>query len=99
MIRPHDLEIRSDDQSGPAIRARMTRVQSAGPVVKIELLSDTDQPVYVETVARAFPAGAARGGRRGVRHAAGLADVRRRLLDLSRWDGGTWQRCFFTAKA
>ncbi len=98
LIRPHDLEIRSDDQSGPAIRAGDARAigRSGGE----DRAAERYGPAGVRgDFARAFPAGAARGGRRGVRHAAGLADVRRRLLDLSRWDGGTWQRCFFTAKA
>lgn len=49
LVRPHDLELHSDGQRCPGLRARVTRVQSAGPVVKIELLSDNDQPIYVET--------------------------------------------------
>ena len=47
-VRPHDLEIWKDVQGRPGLRARVVRVQSAGPVVKVELLSDTDQTVFVE---------------------------------------------------
>lgn len=48
LIRPHDLELHCDGAGRPGLPARVTRVQSAGPVVKIELLSDTDQAIYVE---------------------------------------------------
>ena len=48
LIRPHEMELHSDGQGRPGLRARVTRVQSAGPIVKIELASDTDQPIYVE---------------------------------------------------
>ncbi len=47
-VRPHDLEIWKDIQGRPGLRARIVRVQSAGPVVKVELLSDTDQVVFAE---------------------------------------------------
>jgi sulfate transport system ATP-binding protein len=48
LIRPYDLELQSNGQERQGLRARVTRVQSAGPVVRIELTSDTDQPIYVE---------------------------------------------------
>ena len=47
-VRPHDLEIWKDIPGRPGLRARIVRVQSAGPVVKVELLSDTDQVVFAE---------------------------------------------------
>jgi sulfate transport system ATP-binding protein len=47
-VRPHDLEIWKDIQGRPGMRARIVRVQSAGPVVKVELVSDTDQVVFAE---------------------------------------------------
>ena len=47
-VRPHDLEIWKDSQGRPGMRARIVRVQSAGPMVKVELLSDTDQVVFAE---------------------------------------------------
>ena len=48
LIRPHDLELHTDAQGRPGLRARVTRVQSAGPVVKVELVGEADQPIYVE---------------------------------------------------
>ena len=48
LIRPYDLELQSNGQERQGLRARVVRVQSAGPVVRIELASDTDQPIYVE---------------------------------------------------
>jgi sulfate transport system ATP-binding protein len=48
LIRPYELELQTDGQERHGLRASVTRVQSAGPVVKIELISDTDQPIYVE---------------------------------------------------
>jgi len=47
-VRPHDLEIWKEGRRGPGIRARVVRVQSAGPVVKVELSSGADQTVFVE---------------------------------------------------
>ncbi len=47
-VRPYDLEILSDPNGRPGLHARITRVQSAGPVVKIELVADTGQPLNVE---------------------------------------------------
>jgi len=49
-IRPHDLELRANcnGHGSPGLQARVTRVQSAGPVVKIELTSETNQTVFVE---------------------------------------------------
>jgi len=38
----------TDGLGRPGLRARVTRVQSAGPVVKIELQSEANQPIYVE---------------------------------------------------
>ncbi len=48
LIRPYDLEIHTDNRGQSGLRARITRVQSAGPVVKIELVGTNDQPIYVE---------------------------------------------------
>ena len=54
LIRPHDLEIHPEGESLPGLRARVTRVQSAGPVVKIELVTDAGQPIYVEMAHERF---------------------------------------------
>jgi sulfate/thiosulfate transport system ATP-binding protein len=49
LVRPYDLEIASDcPEHAAGLRARITRVQSAGSVVKIELTGDGEQPIYVE---------------------------------------------------
>jgi sulfate transport system ATP-binding protein len=37
-----------DPQGRQSLRARVVRIQSAGPVVKVELLTETDQTVFVE---------------------------------------------------
>ena len=47
-VRPHDLELRKDGQGRQSLRARVLRVQAAGPRVKIELLTDAEQTLFVE---------------------------------------------------
>lgn len=47
-VRPYDLDLLSESDGRPGLRARITRVQSAGPVVKIELVADGGQAVHVE---------------------------------------------------
>ncbi len=49
-VRPHDLDIRlPDDPSGATgLLARVVRVQSAGPIVKVELVADDGKAVNVE---------------------------------------------------
>jgi len=47
-VRPHDLEIWKDAQGRQGMRVRVVRIQSAGPLVKVELLSDAGQAVFVE---------------------------------------------------
>jgi sulfate/thiosulfate transport system ATP-binding protein len=46
--RPFDLDIHIERNGHPALPARVVRVQSAGPVVKIELVDPHGQPVNVE---------------------------------------------------
>jgi sulfate transport system ATP-binding protein len=46
--RPHDLDIRRNEDGRPAIRARVVRIQSAGPSVKLELIGETGDPIVVE---------------------------------------------------
>jgi sulfate transport system ATP-binding protein len=36
-VRPHELEIERHPRNGNAVRARVVRIQSAGPVVRVEL--------------------------------------------------------------
>jgi sulfate transport system ATP-binding protein len=47
-VRPHDLEIFAPVEQREGVRAKVIRVQSAGPVVKVELATDTGQTVWVE---------------------------------------------------
>ena len=47
-VRPHELEIYTQHDDRPGIRATVVRVQSAGPMVKVELTSEGGQTVFVE---------------------------------------------------
>ena len=47
-VRPHDLQILVHPDQSASLPARVTRVQSAGPVVKLDLLSHDGQPLHVE---------------------------------------------------
>jgi sulfate/thiosulfate transport system ATP-binding protein len=48
LVRPHDLEILPHAQERPGLHASVVRIQSAGPVVKVELLADNNQALFVE---------------------------------------------------
>lgn len=52
-VRPHDLAI-GTQANGHSIRAKVVRIHSAGPSVKIELISEHQQSVYVELTHDAF---------------------------------------------
>lgn len=47
-VRPHDLDIHRQQNGGPALRARVERVQSAGPQVRVELTAETGEALVVE---------------------------------------------------
>jgi sulfate transport system ATP-binding protein len=47
-VRPHDLDIHRQHNGGPALKARIERVQSAGPQVRVELKAETGEAVVVE---------------------------------------------------
>ena len=47
-VRPHDLEVRTSQPDGSSLRAKITRIQSAGPIVRLELHSQDGQPIHVE---------------------------------------------------
>jgi sulfate transport system ATP-binding protein len=47
-VRPHDLDILAQADHRPAMRARVVRIQSAGSMVKLELLGDVGGPFYAE---------------------------------------------------
>ena len=47
-VRPHDLEIHANHNGSPAIGARIARIHSAGPIVRIELCNESAETIYVE---------------------------------------------------
>ncbi|MGD0499239.1 MAG: sulfate ABC transporter ATP-binding protein [Bryobacteraceae bacterium] len=47
-VRPYDLEIHRSDSGKPSLRARVLRIQSAGPQVRVELQAETGEAVVVE---------------------------------------------------
>jgi sulfate transport system ATP-binding protein len=47
-VRPYDLDIRHTDGSSPSLRARVLRIQAAGPQVRVELQAETGEAVVVE---------------------------------------------------
>lgn len=47
-VRPHDLDIHTQQDGRPGMRARILRVHSAGPLVRVELQAETGESVTVE---------------------------------------------------
>jgi sulfate/thiosulfate transport system ATP-binding protein len=47
-VRPHELEIERYQSSGASVAARIQRIQSAGPIVRVELTSDQNDSITVE---------------------------------------------------
>jgi sulfate transport system ATP-binding protein len=47
-VRPYDLEVSSSPTDADSLRAAVARIQSAGPVVKLELRTEEGQLVQVE---------------------------------------------------
>ena len=43
-VRPHELDI----ERAPSVFARVLRIQSAGPIVRVELATEQDDPITVE---------------------------------------------------
>jgi sulfate transport system ATP-binding protein len=48
LVRPHELEIDTDRWDAEGAPARITRIQSAGPIVRVELQSDAGEDLTVE---------------------------------------------------
>ena len=48
LVRPHDLEIHTQPNGHPTLPARIARILTAGPQVKIELVSPSGEPINVE---------------------------------------------------
>jgi sulfate transport system ATP-binding protein len=47
-VRPHEFDIERMSQNGDAVAARIIRIQSAGPVVRVELKSEHGDSIQVE---------------------------------------------------
>jgi sulfate transport system ATP-binding protein len=47
-VRPHELEIERYQSNGSSVSARINRIQSAGPIVRVELSSDQNDSIAVE---------------------------------------------------
>lgn len=47
-VRPHELEIERFPGSPGSVAARISRIQSAGPVVRLELASEQNESIFVE---------------------------------------------------
>jgi sulfate/thiosulfate transport system ATP-binding protein len=54
LVRPHDLEISKRPNGRPALAARVSRILTAGPQVKIELVHDGGEPINVEMAHERF---------------------------------------------
>jgi sulfate transport system ATP-binding protein len=48
LVRPHELDIDTERQDPEAVPARITRIQSAGPFVRVELKSEDGDELTVE---------------------------------------------------
>ena len=55
-VRPYDLDIHQQQDGRPALRARVDRVQLAGPQVRVELTAETGEAVTVEMAHAQFRA-------------------------------------------
>ena len=47
-VRPHLLEIEQHRNGGDSVRAKVTHINAAGPLVKVDLVTDRGDPVQVE---------------------------------------------------
>jgi sulfate transport system ATP-binding protein len=48
LVRPQDLVLRARPNGRPTVKAQVTRIRSVGPVVKVEMLSETGQTCRAE---------------------------------------------------
>jgi len=47
-VRPHELDIDLHPMDAESVRARIVRIQSAGPIVRIELTTQDGEALHVE---------------------------------------------------
>jgi len=48
LVRPHELDIETERRDAEAVAASVTRIQSAGPIVRVELQSEAGDELTVE---------------------------------------------------
>jgi len=48
LIRPHELDVHTARNGAPSFRARVARVHSAGPCVRLELVAESGEPLSAE---------------------------------------------------
>jgi sulfate transport system ATP-binding protein len=48
LVRPHDLDITLVENGSSSLRAKITRIQTAGSMVKVEVLADSGESAIVE---------------------------------------------------
>ncbi|GMV94082.1 MAG: sulfate/molybdate ABC transporter ATP-binding protein [Candidatus Hydrogenedentes bacterium] len=53
-VRPHDLTIDTQPKGMPSLQAEVSRIQSAGPLVRVELLTDDGQHLAAEVSQERF---------------------------------------------
>lgn len=54
LVRPHQLQIQRETDGGTSLRAKVVRVQSAGPVVRVEVLAETGETLRVDMAHEAY---------------------------------------------
>ena len=54
MVRPHQLQIERETRGEAALRGKVTRVQPAGPVVRIEVRAETGETLRVDMAHEAY---------------------------------------------
>jgi sulfate transport system ATP-binding protein len=47
-VRPHSLEIEHERNGGDNFRAKVSHINAAGPLVRVDLMTDWGDPVHVE---------------------------------------------------
>jgi hypothetical protein len=53
-VRPHRLEIAHERNGGDNFHAKVLHINSAGPLVKVDLVTDWGAPVHVEMSHRRY---------------------------------------------
>ncbi len=47
-VRPHDLDVFENPPNPSAVKAKILRIQAAGPFVKVELVGEQGEPIHAE---------------------------------------------------